>query len=48
MNAKLPIKRVIVGPAAGQEERAEFVRSLLRDTPIVCSRCTMEIAKAVA
>jgi hypothetical protein len=34
-----PVKRVIVGPGARQEERAERARSLLGDIPVTISRC---------
>ena len=36
---RLPIKRVIVGPGARQDERAERVRSMLGEVPITISRC---------
>jgi hypothetical protein len=36
---RLPIKRVIVGPGAGQEERAERARSVLGDVPVTISHC---------
>jgi hypothetical protein len=37
---RLPVKRVIIGPGVGQEERARRVRSLLGDVPITISRCS--------
>jgi hypothetical protein len=40
LELKLPIKRVIVGPGARQIERAEWVRSILRDVPVTLSRVT--------
>jgi len=36
---RLPIKRVIIGPGAGQEERGERARSMLGNVPITISRC---------
>jgi hypothetical protein len=39
LGQSLPLKRVIVGPGAGQEERAERVRSMLTEVPITISRC---------
>jgi hypothetical protein len=36
---RLPVKRVIIGPGDGQEERAERARSLLGDVPVTMSRC---------
>jgi hypothetical protein len=35
---KLPITRIIVGPAAGTEERVAHVRSLLPDVPVFLSK----------
>jgi hypothetical protein len=37
---RLPIVRVIVGPAPGSEERTAFARSLLPDVPIPISKST--------
>jgi hypothetical protein len=37
---RLPIVRVIVGPAPDAEERAAFTRSLLQGVPISISKCT--------
>jgi hypothetical protein len=39
LGLRLPIKRVIVGPGARQEERAERARSMLGDIPVMLSRC---------
>jgi hypothetical protein len=39
LGLRLPIKRVIVGPGAWQEERAEQARSMLGDVPVTISRC---------
>lgn len=39
LDLRLPIKRVIVGPGAQQEERAERARSLLGDVPVTISQC---------
>jgi hypothetical protein len=39
LNLRLPIRRVIVGPGARQEERAERARSIVCDIPITISRC---------
>jgi hypothetical protein len=39
LGLRLPVKRVIVGPGAQQEERAERARSILGDVPITLSRC---------
>ena len=36
----LPVKRVIVGPGAGQDERAARARSLLSGVPVTISRVT--------
>jgi hypothetical protein len=36
----LPIKRVIVGPGARQEERAKRAQSMLGGVPVTISRCT--------
>jgi hypothetical protein len=36
----LPIKRVIVGPGAQQEERAKRARTIVGDVPITISQCT--------
>lgn len=40
LGLRLPIKRVIVGPGIGQEERAEQARSNLGDVPVTISRCS--------
>jgi hypothetical protein len=45
---RLPVKRVIVGPGARQEERAERARSLLGDVPITISHCPIECVPPVA
>jgi hypothetical protein len=39
MQAKLPIKRVIAGPAAG-EQGVALAQSLVGDVPVTPSRCT--------
>jgi hypothetical protein len=39
LGSRLPVKRVVVGPGVGQEDRAERVRSLLGDVMITLSRC---------
>jgi hypothetical protein len=39
LGQRLPIKRVIIGPGARQEERAERARSMLGDVPVTISRC---------
>lgn len=39
LGLRLPVKRVIVGPGARQEERAERARSLLGDVPVTMSLC---------
>jgi hypothetical protein len=39
LHLRLPIKRVIVGPGARQEERADWARSMLGDVPVTISRC---------
>ena len=39
LGLRLPVKRVIVGPGARQEERAERARSMLGDVPVTMSRC---------
>jgi hypothetical protein len=39
LGLRLPIKRVIVGPGARQEERAARARSMLGDGPVTISRC---------
>jgi len=39
LNLRLPIKRVIVGPGARQEERAEQARSIIGNIPVTISRC---------
>jgi hypothetical protein len=36
---RLPVKRIIVGPAAGAEERVAFARKLRPDVPISISQC---------
>jgi hypothetical protein len=38
LNLRLPIKRVIVGPGARQEERAERARSMVGNVPVTISR----------
>jgi hypothetical protein len=40
LGLRLPIKRVIIGPGARQEERAKRARSMLGDVPVTISRCT--------
>ena len=40
LGLRLPVKRVIVGPGIGQEERAEMARSKLGDVPVTISRCS--------
>jgi hypothetical protein len=40
LGLQLPVKRVIIEPSVGQEERAMRVRSLLGDVPITISRCS--------
>jgi hypothetical protein len=40
LGLRLPVKRVIVGPGAKQEERAELARSMLGDVPVTISRCS--------
>lgn len=40
-NEKLPVRRVIVGPGGGQQERADKARALLGDIEITLSRCTL-------
>jgi len=39
LGLRLPIKRVIVGPGARQEERAERARSIVGNVPVTLSRC---------
>ncbi|MGO9847816.1 MAG: DUF2971 domain-containing protein [Methylocella sp.] len=39
LGLRLPITRVIVGPGARQEERAERARSIVGDVPVTLSRC---------
>jgi hypothetical protein len=39
LGLRLPVRRVIVGPGARQEERAERARSILRDVPVTMSHC---------
>jgi hypothetical protein len=39
LGLQLPVKRVIVGPGARQEERTERVRSMLGDIPVTMSCC---------
>jgi hypothetical protein len=39
LGLRLPVKRVIVGPGAQQEERAARTRSILGDVPVTLSRC---------
>jgi hypothetical protein len=39
LGLRLPVKRIIVGPGAQQEERAERVRSMLGDIPVMMSHC---------
>ncbi len=39
LGLRLPIKRVIVGPGARQEERAQRAQSILREVPVSISRC---------
>jgi len=39
LDLQLPVKRVIVGPGARQEERAAWARSILRDVPVTMSCC---------
>jgi hypothetical protein len=39
LGLRLPVKRVIIGPGAGQEERAALARSMLGDIPITISHC---------
>jgi hypothetical protein len=46
LGLRLPVKRVIVGPGARQEERGERARSMLRDVPVTMSRCPRENASA--
>jgi hypothetical protein len=41
LGMRLPIKRVIIGPGARQEERAERVQSMLGDVPVTLS-CSPE------
>jgi hypothetical protein len=38
LGLRLPIKRVIVGPGSGQDERAALVKSLLGDIQITLSQ----------
>jgi hypothetical protein len=42
LGVRLPIKRVIVGPGAGQDERAERALALLDDIPITKSACVLQ------
>jgi hypothetical protein len=44
LGLRLPVKRVIVGPGARQEERAERAQSMLRDVPVTMSHCPWENA----
>jgi hypothetical protein len=39
LGLRLPLKRIIIGPGARQEERAARVRSMLGEVPITISRC---------
>jgi hypothetical protein len=39
LGLRLPVKRVIVGPGARQEERAEQVRTMFGDVSVTISRC---------
>jgi hypothetical protein len=39
LGLRLPVKRVIVGPGAQQEERAARTRSILGDVRVTLSRC---------
>ena len=41
LGLRLPIKRIIVGPGARQDERAERARSILGNVPITLSRCQL-------
>ena len=41
LTAKLPIKRVIVGPSDRQAKNAEFARSIVGDMPVTLSQCPM-------
>jgi len=41
MSTRLPVKRVIVGPGAQQEERAKRAKAMLGDDiPVIMSRCS--------
>jgi hypothetical protein len=42
---RLPIKRIIVGPAAGAEERVALARKLRPDLPVTISRCAPPVAR---
>jgi hypothetical protein len=39
LGLRLPVKRVIVGPGARQEERGHWARSVLGNVPVTISRC---------
>ena len=42
LNQGLPIKRVIVGPGEGQQERFNYARSMLGDVPVTISLCSLD------
>jgi hypothetical protein len=42
LGLRLPIKRIIVGPGARQDERTAFARSLFGDAPVTKSNCVAD------